>query len=44
MEKDVGSISSGKYADFVLLSGNPLDNIEDVQNVKSVFKGGERVL
>lgn len=43
MENDVGTISSGKYADFLLLSGNPLDNIEDVQNVKSVFKGGERV-
>jgi imidazolonepropionase-like amidohydrolase len=44
MEKDVGSVSSGKYADFLLLSGNPLNNIEDVQNVKSIFKGGERVL
>jgi hypothetical protein len=44
MEKDVGSISSGKYADFILLSGNPLENIEDVQNVNAVFKGGAKVL
>jgi imidazolonepropionase-like amidohydrolase len=44
MEKDVGSIASGKYADFILLSGNPLKNIEDVKNVNAVFKGGEKVL
>ena len=43
-EKDVGSISPGKYADFILLSGNPLKNIEDAKNVNTVIKGGARVL
>jgi len=43
MEKDVGSISSGKYADFILLSGNPLEKIEDVRHINAVIKGGERI-
>jgi imidazolonepropionase-like amidohydrolase len=44
LEKDVGSISSGKFADFVILNGNPLENIEDVRKVGTVFKGGERIV
>ncbi len=43
MEKDVGSISPGKFADFVLINGNPFEKIEDIKNVKTVFKGGEAI-
>jgi len=41
---DVGSISPGKFADFVVLSGNPLHDIEDVRRVNAVIKGGERMV
>jgi len=44
LERDVGSISTGKFADFILLNGNPLENIEEVQKVNAVIKGGERIV
>ena len=39
-EKEFGSISTGKFADLVVVSGDPSINIEDVGNVEIVFKGG----
>jgi imidazolonepropionase-like amidohydrolase len=36
----VGSIESGKYADLIAVSGNPLRDITELQRVKWVMKGG----
>ncbi len=42
-EKELGTLESGKLADFVILSANPLDNISNVRQVEAVYKGGQRV-
>ena len=43
VEDLLGSIETGKYADMVVVDGNPLDNIEDIFNVKAVYKAGSLV-
>lgn len=40
---DVGSLASGKLADFVVLDANPLDDITALREIRAVFKGGERI-
>jgi imidazolonepropionase-like amidohydrolase len=37
----VGSISKGKFADIVAVSGDPTKDISETQRVKFVMKGGE---
>jgi len=36
----VGSLEPGKYADVIAVSGNPLDDITEMERVKFVMKGG----
>jgi imidazolonepropionase-like amidohydrolase len=38
----LGSIETGKLADFFVVQGNPLDDITNTRNVRLVVKGGER--
>jgi len=40
-DRDLGSISAGKYADVVAVHGNPLDDIRLMQKVGFVMKAGE---
>jgi imidazolonepropionase-like amidohydrolase len=39
-EKESGSISEGKRADFLLVEGNPAEHISDVRRCRLVMKGG----
>jgi len=40
LDGELGSIEAGKRADFVLVDGNPLENISDIRRVVSVVKDG----
>ena len=40
IDKDHGSIDNGKFADLVIVTGNPLDDIRNTRNVKTVFRQG----
>lgn len=39
-DKKVGSLTAGKWADIIAVSGDPLRNIENVQKVTFVMKNG----
>ena len=42
-QNEIGSITKGKFADLVAVSGNPLADITELQRVKFVMKGGRVV-
>ena len=39
-ESSIGSIEKGKFADIIAVPGNPLDDVNEMQRVKFVMKGG----
>jgi len=41
--KDLGTVEPGKFADLVVIDGDPLKEITDVRKVAMVFKGGQMV-
>ena len=41
--KKVGKVQEGYLADFVLVEGNPLQNLKSLYNVNRVFLGGNKV-
>ncbi len=40
-DQELGSIAPGKYADMILVSGNPLAHISDIRKIDTVFKNGD---
>ena len=43
LDRDLGTISVGKWADFVVLDGNPLSDITNIRRINSVWIAGNRV-
>jgi imidazolonepropionase-like amidohydrolase len=40
IEKDIGAIEKGKFADIIAVSGDPLADLSEMQHVRFVMKGG----
>jgi len=43
IDQEAGTLGKGKWADFVVLSANPLDDIRNTRSIDSVWIGGVRV-
>ena len=41
VNKDLGTIAAGKFADMVLIDGDPTKNIRDTRNIATVTKAGK---
>jgi imidazolonepropionase-like amidohydrolase len=43
VERDLGTLEAGKWADFVVLDANPLNDISNVRKISAVWIAGNRV-
>ncbi len=43
VERDLGSISPGRFADMIAVGGDPLADVELLRKVEAVMKGGRLV-
>lgn len=41
--EDAGTIEAGKYADFIVLEANPLDDIRNTRRISEIYFGGQLV-
>ncbi len=41
--RDVGTLAQGKYADFIVLNANPLDDIRNTRQISSVYLRGAKL-
>ena len=42
-DTELGTLEPGKWADLVVLRGNPLDDITQVRTIETVYKGGQPI-
>ena len=42
-DDEIGTVEAGKYADLLLLNGNPLADITNLRDIAAVYKGGDKV-
>ena len=40
IEKEIGTVEKGKFADIIAVSGNPLADVTEMERVRFVMKGG----
>ena len=43
LDKDLGTLEAGKWADFVALDADPLADISNVRKIDSVWIAGNRI-
>ena len=43
VDDKIGSLESGKWADFVVLGANPIENIQNTRSIESVWIGGRTI-
>jgi len=41
--KDLGTLEASKWADLIVLSANPLDNIKNTRTIEAVYIAGNKV-
>ncbi|CAN5498877.1 amidohydrolase family protein [soil metagenome] len=42
--KDLGTLSSGRWADFIILDADPLNDIRNLRQISGVYIGGDEVI
>jgi len=40
VEKEIGTLEKGKFADVIAVAGNPLADVTEMERVRFVMKGG----
>jgi imidazolonepropionase-like amidohydrolase len=43
IEEEVGAIESGKQADMIILSDNPVDDISNTKKIEAVINNGQLI-
>ncbi len=43
LDSQIGTIEKGKFADLIVIEGDPLVDIEAIERIRIVFKGGQKV-
>ena len=43
LQKEIGTLEPGKFADLVILDADPLADIHNLRKVRAVFKGGQQI-